>query len=347
MTSDRRTMLPAVRDALLNRRAAVGGSLAALLAAGLSAAPATANAGERGRKPKKNWPPTPPPTPGTCTFTFRGETMALDRDCTATGTIVVPDGVALDGAGHTIRLEGDTANFASLLDDDWSSVAGVLVSGASGTVRNLTVDGSGLSGECVFRRGDNWFSWPEGISFVNAEGSAERVTVKNVRVAGKGCGWGLTATGTGGQTVSFSDISASGSTVGITGFSRYASIGLSLAIDGANIEQCDDGIRVDSDEVSGTVTDSRIDVRVRGIGGYASFGDGPPPLDVADATVNDHKLKGRRAMKVRPMPANATRYLDQRNADFFNNPGGGTTGATQGAPSVDDRREPEGTRARR
>jgi len=45
---------------------------------------------------------TPAQAGTTCTFTTVGTTMNLDADCTTDATIVVPDGVTLDGRGYAI-----------------------------------------------------------------------------------------------------------------------------------------------------------------------------------------------------------------------------------------------------
>ncbi|HEY5844202.1 MAG TPA: hypothetical protein VIU87_22575, partial [Mycobacterium sp.] len=67
---------------------------------------------------------------GPCAATESGTTLTLDGDCTTTVPLVVPNGVTLDGNGHTI-----TAN------DGASPFVGAVITngGLSMSVRNVTV----------------------------------------------------------------------------------------------------------------------------------------------------------------------------------------------------------------
>lgn len=111
-----------------------------------------------------------------CTFTTKGTTMRLTGDCVVDATVLVPDGMTLDGAGHSITAVdpaaghflgavvqngGTTAHVKNLLVSvdalanvcDPSSptdtrLRGIMFEGASGTIRNVTVAGvnQGVSG---------------------------------------------------------------------------------------------------------------------------------------------------------------------------------------------------------
>lgn len=101
-----------------------------------------------------------------CSFTVKGSTMSLNADCTTDSTILVPDGVTLDGKGHTInavdpagdhfkgavvQAGGTTANVQNLIiaghftqdvcDSGADRLRGILFDGASGTITHNTVTG--------------------------------------------------------------------------------------------------------------------------------------------------------------------------------------------------------------
>jgi hypothetical protein len=78
---------------------------------------------------------------GLCTFTKTATTWTLQRDCVTTSPIDIPDGVTLDGDGHTIVLVGKPISVRY----------GVGLQGGTATVRNLTLDGSGVTSTCADR----------------------------------------------------------------------------------------------------------------------------------------------------------------------------------------------------
>ena len=50
----------------------------------------------------------------TCQFTVSGTTMTLQKDCTATGSITIPNGFTLNGNNHLINVpESGRAAFAA------------------------------------------------------------------------------------------------------------------------------------------------------------------------------------------------------------------------------------------
>src|SRR4030095_14363220 len=75
-----------------------------------------------------------------CSFTTVKKTMTLNGNCTTTASIVVPNGVTLDGAGYTITA----------MDPGPGGFTGGVVQngGASASVTNVTITASGLSVAC-------------------------------------------------------------------------------------------------------------------------------------------------------------------------------------------------------
>ena len=101
-------------------------------------------------------------------------TDKLDADCTTDATILVPDGVTLDGQGNAITaVDPVTGHF----------VGGVVANGGSGAhVTNLTVDTDGLANVC-----DAGADCLRGIIFEGASGSITRNTVQNINQGASGC----------------------------------------------------------------------------------------------------------------------------------------------------------------
>jgi hypothetical protein len=99
-----------------------------------------------------------------CTITSSGKTMTLSSDCTTTSTILVPNGMTFDGAGHTItaidpagghfiggviqnagatanvtNVKITTTNLANVCDAGPDRLRGILFDGASGSITNTEV----------------------------------------------------------------------------------------------------------------------------------------------------------------------------------------------------------------
>src|SRR6188508_2928686 len=75
-----------------------------------------------------------------CLFLESGNTWTLDSDCTIDTSIVLPDGVTLDGAHHTI---------VAIDPLDGTFRGGIIVSGgASASVTNVVVSALMLANEC-------------------------------------------------------------------------------------------------------------------------------------------------------------------------------------------------------
>jgi hypothetical protein len=140
--------------------------------------------------------------PGTGSGTL---TFTLTADCDTTVPLTVPDGVTLNGAGHTITAHDITSG----------SFDGAVLSnaGTSMNIGNLTIMGTGFitppetapgSFECTGRT-------LNGIWFNGAGGSVTTVTVTGI-TENSNCqvGRAIVATGTAGQTVTITDTTVSG-----------------------------------------------------------------------------------------------------------------------------------------
>ncbi|MFY9300811.1 MAG: right-handed parallel beta-helix repeat-containing protein [Candidatus Nitrosotenuis sp.] len=109
-----------------------------------------------------------------CQFTTTGTTMALENDCTADETILVPDGFTLDGQQHTITA----------VDPAGGHFVGAVVKnqGATAYVKNINIATSGLANVC-----DGGNDRLRGIMFEGASGSILHNTILGLNQAGSGC----------------------------------------------------------------------------------------------------------------------------------------------------------------
>jgi hypothetical protein len=109
-----------------------------------------------------------------CLFLESGNTWTLDSDCTVDGSLVVPDGVTLDGAQHTI-IAIDPLNGAFR--------GGIIVSGgASATVVNTVITAVMLTNVC--QEGHERL---RGIYFNGASGVIRGNTILNVNKGASAC----------------------------------------------------------------------------------------------------------------------------------------------------------------
>ena len=109
-----------------------------------------------------------------CTFNFAGTTMNLDADCTTDATILIPNGITLNGAGHTITAE-DPAGF--------NFVGAVVKNGGPfAVVKNLTINTNALANVC-----DDGDDRLRGILFDGASGIIKDNTVLNINQGSSGC----------------------------------------------------------------------------------------------------------------------------------------------------------------
>lgn len=109
-----------------------------------------------------------------CTFTTSGGVMTLDADCTTDGTILVPQGMTLDGAGHTITA----------VDPAGGHFTGAVVQNAGNmaSVTNLVVTAGGLANVC-----DGRADRLRGIMFEGASGSIMGNVVTGLNQGPSGC----------------------------------------------------------------------------------------------------------------------------------------------------------------
>ena len=153
-----------------------------------------------------------------CSGTASGSTFTLTADCDTTVPLTIPDGVTLNGAGHTITAHDVTAG----------SFNGAVLSnaGTSMNVEDLKIMGTGFTqtqppGSCGR-------ATLNGIWFNGAGGSVTNVTVTGITESSN-CqvGRAIVATGTPGQTLTITGttvndynkngIQASGMTMNVSG----------------------------------------------------------------------------------------------------------------------------------
>ncbi len=155
-----------------------------------------------------------------CAGMLSGSTFTLGADCDTTVPLTIPDGVTLDGAGHTISahdLAGTPGSFNGAVLSN---------TGTSMSIEDLTVRGTGFTqtqppGSCGR-------ATLNGIWFNGAGGSVTNVTVTGITESSN-CqvGRAIVGTGTAGQTLTISGttvsdynkngIQASGMTMNVSG----------------------------------------------------------------------------------------------------------------------------------
>ncbi|MFN8591996.1 MAG: NosD domain-containing protein [Thermomicrobiales bacterium] len=115
--------------------------------------------------------------PKPCKFTKRSDRWTLQRDCVTSSPIDIPNGVTLDGNGHTIFLQGTPSSLPY----------GIGVQDAKAYVLNLTLDGSGVSSASCAERGagifyrnaSGWIRKSKVTGFSSSCGDAVRIFVLN------------------------------------------------------------------------------------------------------------------------------------------------------------------------
>lgn len=114
------------------------------------------------------------PAANDCDFNVKGDKMELQGDCTTDGTISIPDGMTLDGKGHTITA----------VDPAGDHFRGAVVKNAGSTahVKKLVVTADGLANAC-----DGGDDRLRGIMFEGASGSIEHSTVIGINQGPSGC----------------------------------------------------------------------------------------------------------------------------------------------------------------
>jgi len=109
-----------------------------------------------------------------CTFTTVGSTDTLDADCTTDETIIVPDGVTLNGNGHSITA----------VDPSGGHFVGPIVTngGSTAFVTHLVVQASSLINTC-----DSGADRLRGIMFDGASGAIWQNTIQAINQGASGC----------------------------------------------------------------------------------------------------------------------------------------------------------------
>ena len=138
-----------------------------------------------------------------CAGMLSGNTFALGADCDTTVPLTIPDGVTLNGAGHTITAHDITGTPGSFNGAVLSNA------GPSMSIEDLTIMGTGFTqtqpvGSCGR-------ATLNGIWFNGAGGSVTNVTVTGI-TENSNCqvGRAIVATGTAGQTLAITGTTVSG-----------------------------------------------------------------------------------------------------------------------------------------
>lgn len=203
----------------------------------------------------------------------------LLADCVTDTPLFVTHGWTFDGGGHTIYAldpPGDRLHGAVLAVD-----------GGTGNVRDVVIDGRGLTAPCALDSGDTALT---GVLFLDSTGAAQRVTVRNIdrafppgaaEVAGglsqrQSCGTGIAVMGAAARaTVTASTLARLGhtgvlvaegaATVGETAISHVDDTGV-LALRGAQVEVAPGnqiaygnvGIQIEGVGTAASITETRI-----------------------------------------------------------------------------------------
>jgi hypothetical protein len=217
-----------------------------------------------------------------CNFVTTGTTMTLTNNCTASQTILIPDGFTLDGKSHMITAVADP------VVGTFSGNAVVANSGTTAFVKNLLLDEPNVPSS--FPTGCGGFA---GIQFKGASGSIVNSSVLHV---GQGCGVGA------GLAISVFNAPCDGThlntqTVTITGNKLFAS---EIAIDA----ECD--VRVNAsgnlltapgfsvffvNGAAGTINNNQIETDASGTG-TAIYLQGAAPSSVKITNNNINLLGG-------------------------------------------------------
>ena len=109
-----------------------------------------------------------------CTFTVSGTMMTLDGDCTTDETILIPDGMTLDGDNHTITAVDPTGGHftGAIIQND----------GTTASVKNVVLTTDSLANVC-----DAGSDRLRGIMFEGASGSITHNEVLELNQGASGC----------------------------------------------------------------------------------------------------------------------------------------------------------------
>ncbi len=203
---------------------------------------------------------------GLCTFTKTATTWTLQRDCVTTFPIDIPDGVALDGDGHTIVMVGKPISLRY----------GVGVQGVTATVRNLTLDGSGVTSTCADR----------GVGILVGDASA---VIEDTTITGLAASCGdairvIVGNSALEQTVDIDTVSIADAQVGIN---TSAINKLTLIVTECDMQDVNFGIQVQYN-VEATIDSNEIAANTYGVVVLASASVNAAP----DVTARDNTVTG-------------------------------------------------------
>lgn len=109
-----------------------------------------------------------------CIFTIKGKTMTLNGDCTTDETILIPDGMTLNGDNHTITaVDPVGGHFTGGIIENDGSVA---------NVKNVKLTTSNLANVC-----DGGADRLRGIMFEDASGSITHNEILELNQGASGC----------------------------------------------------------------------------------------------------------------------------------------------------------------
>lgn len=247
---------------------------------------------------------------GGCAFTMTASSWTLQRDCVIVSPIdlpAVPGGVTLDGAGHTIFMQGIILSLPY----------GIGADGITATVRNLTLDGSGLTSTCADRG--------VGIQFRNASGSVENAALVGFSAS---CGDAIrviAANGAAPHTIDIDTVSIADSQVGI----NVSTPGkVTVDITNCDIQGVRDGIQLQYN-VDATIENNEIAATTYGVFLLALPGGNVAP----NVTATENSITGAQiGMSVAAADLNPGTGIPTLAAtgNIIVGPGPTTAGATHG-----------------
>lgn len=206
-----------------------------------------------------------------CRFAQTARTWRLQADCTTRRTIEIPNGVTLNGMGHTISLSGPISGF---FVPSVGVPVGILAQGGNANVVNLKVEGRRLSGGCGATPD------PAAILLWNTSGRIFNVGVANFRLSNGdlACGGGIGAVADDNPNATVTVSRATVTNTGTLGIFLDVPVGLISdstvrTVTGNPINQGRDAIGIavfDSTDV--TIRGNRVEGVSAGIGVYGGSG---------------------------------------------------------------------------
>ena len=247
----------------------------------------------------------PPIATGCPAHTIVGSTFTLTADCDTTATLTVPDGVTVDGAGHSITAH----------DPAGGSFTGAVVTNEAGatsmSLTNLTVRGTGFATVC----GGTLI----GVLFNDAGGAMTNVTVRDI-TQHSGCILGINirvnALAGTARTVTMSNVTSTGfqrsglvasgqATVNVTGSTFGPADAVPAGLVAQNAVQY--GVGGAGGNFSGNT------VVGRGYGGATSESTGMLLFTASNVTIADNTMTGEADVGI-AVAGGSTNVLIDHNA---------------------------------